>query len=466
MDCELEASGTPVDAAGASTASKEDALAALPSFGRPGRRKPDPRRQSVALFNAFSQTTSGRGFLSGDEIALGDEDVQIPLDKSGRLLGGVSNHSQLWVEPGMDDLLSSELPSPELGVLSQASGGAANGGPLPSPMRGLHGAETLHASELDVMSSVSVLGGFSRMCLSTAETLESLPEDDFLSKDVDADKLGCLFHMSPSRKRGEAGAAMAGTRARAPSSHTQSGEGSPSEALPPLQKLGATPVRREEHDWSLKACRPDPHEPGLRTPSQPSQQSLTQPTCTPSGALPPPPACSSSTPSRLPKTPSRLPRPPPLARDASRGATRLPQAPGHGRVPGGAAPAASRARSGAPAPAAQPARKAAPASAAPARTARLPSRTVKKAQPAPEPAAPGVPTLASGDCAASEATESAEAELTPRTAQIRYLEQHPELVFGWTAPSRMMQSPDPATRQAQARKLTAEERHLRDWQDG
>lgn len=142
MDCELEASGTPVDAAGTSTASKEDALAPLPSFGRPGRRKPDPRRQSVALFNAFSQTTSGRGFLSGDEIALGDEDVQIPLDKSGRLLGGVSNHSQLWVEPGIDDLLSSELPSPELGVLSQASGGAANGGPLPSSMRGLHGAES------------------------------------------------------------------------------------------------------------------------------------------------------------------------------------------------------------------------------------------------------------------------------------------------------------------------------------
>lgn len=154
------------------------------------------------------------------------------------------------------------------------------------------------------MSSVSVLGGFSRMCLSTAETLESLPEDDFLSKvqkfkcmqpagmvrtrpctrasaeappsllsqDVDADKLGCLFHMSPSRKRVEAGAAMAGTRARAPSSHTQSGEGSPSEALSPLQKLGATPVRREEHDWSLKACRPDSHEPGLQTPLQPSQQ--------------------------------------------------------------------------------------------------------------------------------------------------------------------------------------------------
>lgn len=108
-----------------------DGLAALPSFrGKPRKRAQDPRRQSMALLKAFNAGTEGLGLLSGDEIALGDEDVQIPLDR-GRLLGGAHNHSQLWVEPGMEDLASADLPSPELGTLigTRSQGTAAGDDP-------------------------------------------------------------------------------------------------------------------------------------------------------------------------------------------------------------------------------------------------------------------------------------------------------------------------------------------------
>ncbi|KAK2077072.1 hypothetical protein QBZ16_004705 [Prototheca wickerhamii] len=54
------------------------------------------------------------GLLVGEEIAVGDEDVQVPLEKSGRLLGLGSNHNHIWLEPGVDELLNNDLPSPDL----------------------------------------------------------------------------------------------------------------------------------------------------------------------------------------------------------------------------------------------------------------------------------------------------------------------------------------------------------------
>lgn len=61
-----------------------DSLGALPSFRSPGkgpagggRRRPDPRRQSLALSSMFAAATAGAGLLDESEIAVGDEDVQV-----------------------------------------------------------------------------------------------------------------------------------------------------------------------------------------------------------------------------------------------------------------------------------------------------------------------------------------------------------------------------------------------------
>ena len=59
----------------------DDSLGALPSFRSPAKggrgRRPDPRRQSLALSSMFAAVTSGAGLLDDSEIAVGDEDVQV-----------------------------------------------------------------------------------------------------------------------------------------------------------------------------------------------------------------------------------------------------------------------------------------------------------------------------------------------------------------------------------------------------
>lgn len=66
-----------------------------------------------------------------------------------------------------------------------------------------------------------------------------------------------------------------------------------------------------------------------------------------------------------------------------------------------------------------------------------------------------------GPAGAVRAVTSSPATLTPTTARLRMLEQHPELAFG--GGTKLAASP--ACQQDQARKLTAEERHLQDWAD-
>lgn len=92
----------------------DDAVGPLTALPKTSRRKADPRRQSVALFQAFNKTSSGSGLLEGEEIAVGDEDIQVPLEKSGRLLGMGNCHSHIWLEPGVDELLENDLPSPDI----------------------------------------------------------------------------------------------------------------------------------------------------------------------------------------------------------------------------------------------------------------------------------------------------------------------------------------------------------------
>lgn len=97
---------------------EEDVLGALPSFrgggSRAGVRRADPRRQSLALASMFARATAGEGLLDDSEIAVGDEDIQIPLAKSSKLLGGNANHSTLWVDPDVDAVFATDLPEPKL----------------------------------------------------------------------------------------------------------------------------------------------------------------------------------------------------------------------------------------------------------------------------------------------------------------------------------------------------------------
>lgn len=55
------------------------------------------------------------------------------------------------------------------------------------------------------------------------------------------------------------------------------------------------------------------------------------------------------------------------------------------------------------------------------------------------------------------------ANVTPNTARLRFLEQNPHLAFG--CGTKLADSPD-ALQEAAAKKLTAEERHLLEWQHG
>lgn len=123
---------------------ENDPLGDLPQFGQRGgtaaRRKPDARRQSLAIGAMFAGLTQhAEGLLGDSELAVGDEEVQVPLAKSGKLLGGTANHSSLFVDPDTADLLATQLPSPQLsspgllggpGALAGADGQAT---PTPPP---------------------------------------------------------------------------------------------------------------------------------------------------------------------------------------------------------------------------------------------------------------------------------------------------------------------------------------------
>lgn len=110
---------------------ENEPLGALPQLGSGGRgrggggRRPDPRRQSLAISQLFAGLSEGAGLLGESELAVGDEDVQVPLARSGRLLGGAANHSSLFCDPDTGDLLDMELPSPLLPAGDAVHGGAA-----------------------------------------------------------------------------------------------------------------------------------------------------------------------------------------------------------------------------------------------------------------------------------------------------------------------------------------------------
>lgn len=116
---------------------ENEPLGALPQLGgarRGGSRRPDPRRQSLAISQLFAGLSAGAGLLGDSELAVGDEDIQVPLAKSGQLLGGAANHSSLFCDPDTGDLLDTELPSPQLpGTSAGNAGGALCDSPVLAP---------------------------------------------------------------------------------------------------------------------------------------------------------------------------------------------------------------------------------------------------------------------------------------------------------------------------------------------
>ena len=154
---------------------ENDPLGDLPQFGggHRGGRRPDARRQSLAIGAMFAGLTASEGLLGDNELTVGDEEIQVggcvggprstlnrapcpghawllaarargrlsrpagartacplplfaqvPLAKSGKLLGGATNHSHLWVDPDTHDLLEAQLPSPQLPSPLLAGAGA------------------------------------------------------------------------------------------------------------------------------------------------------------------------------------------------------------------------------------------------------------------------------------------------------------------------------------------------------
>lgn len=78
-------------------------------------RRRNVRRQSTAIFNAFEDITNhNRGLLDEQELAVGDEDIVIPI--GGRVTSLLGSESSTWeakVEPKYEgDLLN--LPNPDL----------------------------------------------------------------------------------------------------------------------------------------------------------------------------------------------------------------------------------------------------------------------------------------------------------------------------------------------------------------
>ena len=187
----------------------------------------------------------------------------------------------------------------------------------------------------------------------------------------------------------------------------------------------------------------------------------------PAATLPAPSRLASPAVSRLPKTPSRLPKPPPRTGTAATEGSRLARP--ASRASAGPASRASAAPANRPQPAGPPARsnivtgwKSTPAETQQARQgphqaavkpgrgpstvrARAPSTAAHRATTASAPRS-GTPSPQKRPPVASEEL------LTPHTAHLRYLEEHPELAFA-AGSTRMMNSPQ--TKEEPVRRVRA-----------
>jgi hypothetical protein len=101
-----------------------DAPGALPTLATRTRR-PDARRQSTAIFSAFEHSAfDGAGLLGGSELAIGDEELLVPLSKASAAMCGAN--AVLYVDPDNEELLEEDLPQP---VLQEPAAAAPSGAP-------------------------------------------------------------------------------------------------------------------------------------------------------------------------------------------------------------------------------------------------------------------------------------------------------------------------------------------------
>ena len=92
---------------------QQDTIAALPSFNQTHRNKQTTkRRQSSAIFSALEANLSaaslcGGGILSDNEIAVADEDMElfIPLTHNTSVAVNSTNQSVLFIDPDTDDAM-------------------------------------------------------------------------------------------------------------------------------------------------------------------------------------------------------------------------------------------------------------------------------------------------------------------------------------------------------------------------
>ncbi|PRW58043.1 hypothetical protein C2E21_3299 [Chlorella sorokiniana] len=416
---------------------ENDPLGELPQFrqrggGTAARRRPDARRQSLAIGAMFAGLTQhAEGLLGDSELAVGDEEVQVPLAKSGKLLGGAANHSSLFVDPDTADLLATQLPSPQLlspgplggagaafpadgqatptppprhlaaaaAAAQQAAGGDQPAAEKPAECDSPHVAPALRALAASarktpggVRESVAVFGDLTRACESMG--LADYDGDDFQLQESNKVKELAMLYKASATPRGSA--PLSAQRTEQDSMRASADGGQPGSVQPPAAAVAGT---QEE----VQPQRPQQPHSAARLAQQQQQREVADRAAGPSQAAPAP------------------------ARPAA-----------------AVKPAGSRL----PAP--------------PARTSRLRPPTTSSGYFSTASTS-RVPALHMGSPARAAAAAGGADSLTPNTARLRYLEQNPELAFG--GGTKLAASPAPGEGEAQPRKLTAEERHLMEWGD-
>ncbi|KAL4513375.1 hypothetical protein Ndes2437B_g00586 [Nannochloris sp. 'desiccata'] len=409
---------------------EKDELAPLPALKN--KTKPDPRRQSTAIFSMFEATTSGNGLLGDSELAIGDEDMEllIPLAKSNATLAskGINN---LWVDPDTDDAMLEEiLPEPSLTELQAVASAAATAAPSPRKK----GTPRHSKMRIGVRDSAAMFAGFSLAC-DNSPGIDTEIEDDFLSPRKENKRLSETCKASTKifeEKKQEPKVAVVApvrkpSRLKPPSSSSSFFSHKTTAAAVGKSVTEAAPVG---------VARPPAVQPNKQHEPAPKSTSTivkTAPTkfvkkveSIPENEIPeqPKPQPRKLLASRLPAGPlqkSRLPRPGPPA-------TR-------------AAPVAKQAG--------EPQRKA-PVATKP----QSPTASVAAAK------TPGAVTkaIAAKRVMVASSLSSSPADDTPRTAHLRWLEAHPELAFG--GGPKIANSPEA---EEVTKKKSAEEMHYESW---
>ncbi|GAB4821135.1 hypothetical protein N2152v2_008181 [Parachlorella kessleri] len=468
---------------------KSESPGALPSFNN-RRSRPDPRRQSSAIFAGFAKATSGAGFLDDDEIAVGDEDILISLPVAAKSQVSGASHSTLWLEPHTEELLEGDLPEPAFDGAAASCGGqeelgfgAALGGglaPIPESPSCSQGEATA-----DETGTGAALG---RSCSSPAQQPGLRPSSRASSRGPSPVKL-------PSRgatPQKDISTSCRGTSPQKPVSGVRDST-LLSEGLSKLC-LEAGFDEWDTDDFELQDGNKVKEmaflfkmESDAKAASPASSPKFSDATAT---ALASCSASSTGEASSVKEKVGKL-----LQQEAA--ATKAAAVEGSARRAAAAKPAVAPSRPAAKAASSAAGSKAANSAARPGKFAPAPGARPSRLRPPSTSssyfshsttgnsqaqqrhqatrrfgrqllllvAGPMSPMLLAGKqlplLLSSHAISPSNDNLTPNTARIRFLEQHPELVFG--GGSKVGNSPTSEEAEQLVRRKTAQERHLEEW---